>query len=143
MKPPQLLLALALLPLGGCALFGLTNKVEVEHVLVELESGVKIRDTFSGQGPPVELGQKVTLDYTGYLSDGSIFDSSISRGLPITLVVGEAPLAGWNGGILGMRAGGHRHVWIPPELAYGAEGIEGLIPPDESLVFEFELLEIH
>lgn len=142
MKALHLIPALALFASPGCALFGITNKVEVEHVLVELESGVRLRDTLPGEGPPVELGQEITLDYTGYLSDGSVFDSSVDRGLPVVFVLGEAPLAGWNDGILGMRAGGRRHVAIPAALAYGSEGVEGLIPPNEELVFEFELLEI-
>jgi FKBP-type peptidyl-prolyl cis-trans isomerase len=142
MNAKSLLLATALLPLGGCALFGITSKVDVQHELTVLESGVKYREILPGEGPPVELGQEVTVDYTGFLSDGSVFDSSIDRGFPIEFVLGEAPIAGWNEGILGMQAGGRRHVSIPPELAYGAAGVEGLIPPDEVLVFEFELLEI-
>lgn len=135
-----LMIATLCLPLSGCALFGFTTKVKVEHHLVILESGIEYIDNLPGQGPPVVEGQAVTIDYTGFLADGSVFDSSIERGVPIEFVLGKAPLAGWNEGIIGMAVGGRRHLSLPPELAYGEAGIEGLIPPNETLVFDIELL---
>ncbi len=143
MKPGPLLVLLFCLSLPGCALFGITTKVKVNHQLVTLESGVEYKEILLGEGPAVEIGQTITIDYVGYLSDGSIFDSSVQRGVPHELKLGEAPLAGWNEGILGMQAGGSRHVSLPPELAYGEMGIDGLIPPNETLVFEIALLQIH
>jgi len=142
MRPTLLLATLACLLLPSCALFGITSKVEVDHPLHVLESGVHYREIVMGQGPPLETGQAVTIDYTGYLADGSVFDSSLERGLTLDFVLGDAPLPGWNEALLGMRAGGRRHVSIPPELAYGEAGVEGLVPPNETLVFEIWLLEI-
>lgn len=134
--------ALLCLPLSGCALFGMTTKVKVEHQMVTLDNGVQFRDTLLGEGPAVEVGQAISIDYVGFLEDGSIFDSSRQRGVPIDFVLGEAPLAGWNDGILGMQAGGQRHISLPPELAYGEAGVEGLIPPNETLVFDISLISI-
>lgn len=142
MRLTQLLAAFALAPLSSCALFGITDKVDVDHPMQSLESGIQFREILMGQGPPVESGQAVTIDYVGFLADGSTFDSSIDRGVPMEFIMGNAPLTGWNHGILGMRAGGRRHLSLPPEFAYGEAGIEGLIPPNESLVFEIWLLEI-
>lgn len=143
MRLAPLLAGLALLASPGCALLGITEPVEVEHDLRVLESGIEIRDTLPGEGAPAEEGQEVVLDYSGFLSDGSQFDSSLDRGIPIRFVLGEAPLRGWDLALVGMRAGGRRHARIPPQFAYGEIGVEGLIPPNESLVFEFELHEIH
>ena len=142
MRILQPLALLALVPLSGCALFGITSKVKVDHPITVLENGVHYREIVPGQGPRVEVGQEVTIDYIGYLSDGTAFDSSYDRGVPIDFIVGEAPLPGWDVGILGMQAGGRRHVSIPPELAYGEAGIDGLIPPNETLVFEIYVVEI-
>jgi len=142
MKLASLFACLLALPLSGCALFGITEKVDVDHDLIQLESGVEIQTILPGQGEGAQLGDTLTLDYVGYLADGSVFDSSRDRGVPVTIVLGEAPLEGWNEGLVGMMVGGRRHLSIPPELAYGENGIEGLIPPNEALVFEIELLEL-
>jgi len=141
MNRHALLLALAL-PLSGCSLFGITEKVDVERTRVVLDSGVEYEVLLPGIGAAAEPGDRVLVDYVGYLSDGTSFDSSRERGVPVEVVVGEAPLGGWNGVLLGMRVGGVRRASLPPEEAYGAEGIEGLIPPGETVVFELELLEI-
>jgi len=143
MKPALFLVALAVAPLSSCSLLGWTTPVDVYHELVILENGVEYQEIIVGEGPGVELEQLVTVDYTGYLSDGNVFDSSIERGYPIEFVLGAAPLAGWNDGILGMQTGGRRHISLPPELAYGEAGVPGLVPADEPLVFEIELLQIH
>jgi len=143
MRVTPLIAGLALLTSPGCALFGITEPLEVEHGLQVLECGIEIRDTLLGEGAPAEEGQELVLDYSGFLSNGSQFDSSLDRGIPIRMVLGEAPLKGWDLALVGMRAGGLRYVRIPPELAYGEAGVEGMIPPNETLVFEFELHEIH
>jgi len=142
MKASLLLIALCCLPLSGCALFGHTTKVKVEHPLITLESGLQYQELMLGQGPPAERGQTVTVDYVGFLSDGTVFDSSRKRGVPMNFELGAAPLVGWNEGILGMQAGGERRLSLPPELAYGSAGVEGIIPPDETLVFDISLLKI-
>ncbi|MFT7485476.1 MAG: peptidylprolyl isomerase [Candidatus Paceibacteria bacterium] len=142
MKSSSFLPLLLCLALPGCALLGITTKVKVAHELVSLDNGAHYREVLVGEGPAVTTGQTITIDYVGFLADGSIFDSSIQRGVPIDLTLGMAPLAGWNTGILGMRVGGQRNLCLPPELAYGEAGIEGLIPPNETLVFEISLLSI-
>jgi FKBP-type peptidyl-prolyl cis-trans isomerase len=135
-----LLLVLVLTP--GCAFLGWTRKVEVIHPRVTTESGVEYEDIIVGEGPTAEVEQSLLLDYTGYLADGSLFDSSIDRGIPISITLGSAPLEGWNEGLLGMRAGGRRWMSLPAALAYGAEGVPGLIPENEPLVFEIALIAI-
>ncbi len=142
MKLASLAACLLALPLSGCALFGITEKVDIDHQLVLLESGVGVQMILPGQGEGAQPGDTLTIDYVGYLADGSTFDSSRDRGVPVTIVLGEAPIAGWNDGLVGMKVGGRRHLEIPSELAYGENGIEGLIPPNEPLVFEIELLEL-
>ncbi|MCL4146382.1 UNVERIFIED_CONTAM: hypothetical protein GTU68_011757 [Idotea baltica] len=129
------------MPLSSCVLYR-ADKVKVEHPLVDLESGVQIREILPGQGPEAQEGDEVTIDYTGFLSDGSQFDSSIDRGVPVAFMLGQAPLPGWDIGVMGMQAGGSRRVELPPDLAYGEQGVEGLIPPNETLVFEIQLLSI-
>ncbi|MFT7668573.1 MAG: FKBP-type peptidyl-prolyl cis-trans isomerase [Planctomycetota bacterium] len=141
MKTLQIISVLALVSLQSCSMFGNT-KVEVTHELTEFDSGIKIREIVAGDGLSASFGQHIVIDYIGYLSDGSTFDSSIDRGVPLDFTLGEAPLAGWNEGINGMQIGGQRHISIPSNLAYGEAGIEGLIPPSEPLVFEVWLLEI-
>lgn len=135
------LVLLLILPLGGCALFR-RPMVEVERPRVELEGGVEFEDVVVGVGRPAELSDEVTLDYSGWLEDGTPFDSSVQRGVPITFVLAEAPLAGWRDAIPGMRAGGKRRLLLPPGRAYGALGVPGLVPPDSALVFLIELWSI-
>lgn len=96
----------------------------------------------TGSGRAAQQGQLVTIDYVGWLDDGTLFDSTRERGQPAAFRLGEARIRGWNEGILGMRPSGLRRMSIPPELAYGSEGLPGLIPPDATLVFEVELLSI-
>ncbi len=141
MKAQLAFLSLLCMPLSSCVLYR-ADKVKVDHPLTTLEDGVQIREILQGRGPAAEDGDEVTIDYTGYLADGSMFDSSIKRGVPVQFMLGQAPLSGWNTGVLGMQAGGSRRVQLPPELAYGEQGVEGLIPPNETLVFEIELLKI-
>ena len=136
-------LALLLLtPLTGCSLFGITQKVDVDRTRVVLEGGAEYEVLLPGTGAAAGLGDRVLVDYDGFLSSGASFDSSRQRGIPLEVVVGEAPLLGWNDVLLGMRVGEQRRASLPPERAYGSEGVDGLIPPDETLVFELELLEI-
>lgn len=138
----SLLAVIGALLLSGCAVLGITTKVEVIHERVTLESGVEYEDIIVGEGRAAELGQTVVIDYVGHLASGAQFDSSIERGIPVTLVLGEAPLSGWNEAIPGMMAGGSRWMRLPAEQAYGSAGVPGLIPPDEPLVFEIDLIEI-
>lgn len=106
-------------------------------------SGLEIEDVQVGEGETAAAGQHVTVHYTGWLTDGRKFDSSKDRGDPFSFPLGgRRVIAGWDEGVAGMRVGGVRKLTIPPELGYGARGAGGVIPPNATLVFEVELLEI-
>jgi peptidylprolyl isomerase len=103
---------------------------------------VKIEDLVEGSGPEVKSGDTIVVHYTGTLEDGTQFDSSVG-GQPFTTQIGVGNvIAGWDQGLLGMKAGGKRRLTIPPALGYGARGAGGVIPPNATLIFEVELLEI-
>jgi len=108
----------------------------------DTESGFLVQDLVLGEGGEVVVGDILTVHYVGALSDGRIFDSSLSRGTPIQFVIGVGQvIAGWDRGVVGMRVGGIRRLVIPPSLAYGNQAV-GPIPANSTLVFEVELLEI-
>lgn len=105
---------------------------------------LKIEDTEVGEGPEAKDGDLVTVHYTGWLTDGTKFDSSVDSGQPFqfTLGAGEV-IEGWDQGVAGMKVGGKRKLTIPPALGYGAQGAGGVIPPNATLLFDVELLEIN
>ena len=104
---------------------------------------LQIEDVKKGTGAEAKAGDTVVVHYTGTLLDGTKFDSSLDRGQPFTFVLGNGDvIQGWDQGIVGMQAGGQRKLTIPPDLAYGERGAGGVIPPNASLVFVVELLEI-
>ena len=106
-------------------------------------SGLLIEEALIGEGNLAVAGKQVTVHYTGWLSDGSKFDSSKDRDEPFEFPLGERNvIAGWDEGVQGMRVGGVRKLTIPPHLGYGARGAGGVIPPNATLVFEVELLGI-
>jgi peptidylprolyl isomerase len=108
----------------------------------ETESGLKIYDLEEGTGDAVQQGQAVRVHYTGWLEDGTKFDSSYDRGEPFEVVVGIGQvIPGWDEGLTGMKEGGRRQLVIPPELAYGEQG-SGSIPPNATLIFDIELIGI-
>ena len=103
---------------------------------------LKIVDTAAGEGPAVKAGDKVRVHYTGKLTDGTVFDSSVPRSEPFEFTVGAGMvISGWDEGLLGMKKGGKRTLTIPPEMGYGEAGI-GPIPGNATLIFDVELLEI-
>ena len=105
------------------------------------DSGLRYYDLALGEGPELQVGQTALVDYTGWLEDGTMFDSSISRGQPIPVVLGQGGvIAGWEEGLLGMQVGGKRQLVIPPDLAYGDQGAGATIPPNAVLVFEIEVV---
>lgn len=106
-------------------------------------SGLIIEDLAQGEGDTAAAGQVVRVHYTGWLTDGRKFDSSVDRDEPFDFPLGRGHvIRGWDEGVAGMRVGGRRKLTIPPELGYGARGAGGVIPPNATLVFEVELLAI-
>lgn len=109
----------------------------------ETPSGLKYIIVTEGSGPAPQPGEVVSVHYTGSLDDGSVFDSSVERGEPFQFQVGVGDvIAGWDEGLLLMRVGGKAILIIPPDLGYGAGGYPPVIPPNVTLHFEVELLEI-
>ena len=107
------------------------------------ESGLQYYDIEEGDGPSPEAGDTVVVHYTDWLEDGTKFDSSLDRGEPFPFALGAGGvIPGWDEGVATMQVGGKRQLVIPPDLAYGEQGAGGVIPPDATLVFEVELLEI-
>lgn len=108
------------------------------------QEGLKVEALKEGQGEPAKAGDTVSVHYTGTLENGDKFDSSLDRGEPFAFTLGQNQvIAGWEKGILGMKAGEKRKLTISPELGYGEVGTPGgPIPPNATLIFEVELLEI-
>lgn len=111
---------------------------------VTTPSGLKYTDQTVGSGPEAKTGQTAVVHYTGWLTDGTKFDSSKDRGQPFSFPLGQGRvIKGWDEGVVGMKVGGKRELIIPPELGYGARGTPGgPIPPNAILKFEVELLDL-
>src|SRR5689334_946796 len=110
---------------------------------VTTASGLKYTDTKVGTGAEAKAGQNVSVHYTGWLTNGTKFDSSKDRGQPFNFPLGGGRvIKGWDEGVQGMKVGGVRKLTIPPNLGYGAQGAGGVIPPNATLVFEVELLDV-
>lgn len=102
-----------------------------------------IEDLSVGEGDEAVSGKRVTVHYTGWLTDGTKFDSSLDRNDPFDFPLGRGHvIRGWDEGVAGMKVGGKRKLTIPPEMGYGARGAGGVIPPNATLVFEVELLGV-
>lgn len=104
---------------------------------------LKIEDTHVGDGKTAEKGNVLNMHYTGKLEDGTVFDSSHNREQPLrfTLGVGQV-IKGWDEGVVGMKVGGKRTLTIPSHMAYGERGAGGVIPPNATLIFDIELVDI-
>ncbi|MBF2096834.1 MAG: FKBP-type peptidyl-prolyl cis-trans isomerase [Gloeomargaritaceae cyanobacterium C42_A2020_066] len=106
-------------------------------------SGLKYQDLKEGKGASPRQGQTAVVHYTGRLEDGTVFDSSKTRGRPFQFRIGVGQvIKGWDEGVATMRVGGERRLQIPPDLAYGKRGAGGVIPPNATLIFDVELLSI-
>ncbi|MDZ4835191.1 MAG: FKBP-type peptidyl-prolyl cis-trans isomerase [Candidatus Melainabacteria bacterium] len=122
---------------------GTTNQTEKKMSAVTTPTGLQYEELTVGNGASPQRGQKVTVHYTGWLTDGTKFDSSVDRGRPFDFVIGTGNvIKGWDEGVATMKIGGKRKLTIPAELGYGARGAGGLIPPGATLVFEVELLGV-
>lgn len=108
-----------------------------------LPTELTIQDSVVGTGAEAVPGTQVTVNYVGMLPDGTVFDASANHGQPFSFPLGAgAVIAGWDQGVAGMKVGGKRVLIIPPALAYGEAGAGGVIPPNATLIFEVELLEV-
>jgi peptidylprolyl isomerase len=110
---------------------------------VKTPSGLSYLDITPGTGTSPALGKQVKVHYTGWLENGTKFDSSLDRGQPFVFPIGAGQvIPGWDEGVMSMKVGGKRKLIIPPQLGYGANGAGGVIPPNATLIFEVELLDV-
>ncbi len=139
--------ACAVLALAIIAATPLGRSDAATNQVIEMPNGLKYTDTKTGDGAAAAAGNKVSVHYTGWLYNngvkGAKFDSSVDRGQPFQFTLGaHQVIAGWDGGVAGMKVGGKRTLIIPPELGYGARGAGGVIPPNATLMFDVELLGV-
>jgi peptidylprolyl isomerase len=118
-----------------------------ESKMIKTASGLQYEDTKVGTGAMPKAGQTCVMHYTGWLwengAKGKKFDSSLDRGTPFSFPIGQGRvIKGWDEGVATMKVGGKRTLLIPPDLGYGARGAGGVIPPNATLLFEVELLEV-
>jgi FKBP-type peptidyl-prolyl cis-trans isomerase len=117
--------------------------VQGEEILEGQVTELKIEDITVGTGAEAVAGKKAIVHYTGYLTNGTVFDSSVNRGQPFGFNLGAGEvIKGWDEGVTGMKVGGKRKLTIPPDMAYGEAGAGGVIPPNATLVFDVELVDV-
>jgi FKBP-type peptidyl-prolyl cis-trans isomerase len=111
--------------------------------VITTPSGLQYEDLNQGTGAAAKTGDSVEVHYTGWLGDGTKFDSSVDRGTPFAFKLGAGRvIKGWDEGVVGMKIGGKRKLIIPAALGYGSRGFPGAIPPNAELTFEVELIRI-
>lgn len=117
--------------------------VGLAALFLQTPGKLEIKDVVEGKGPAVQIGDILTVDYTGKLVDGKVFDSSVGKDKKFQFIVGAGQvIKGWDQGLLGMKAGGKRELTIPSSLAYGDNGAGETIPPKATLKFDVELIKI-
>ena len=115
---------------------------KVTGASVKTPSGLEYWDIKVGTGAVAQSGHHVKVHYTGWLTNGKKFDSSVGTGKPFEFMLGAGQvIKGWDEGVAGMKVGGKRQLRIPPGLAYGAAGYPGAIPPNATLIFDVQLVE--
>jgi FKBP-type peptidyl-prolyl cis-trans isomerase len=115
----------------------------IRTMMVTTASGLQYEDIVVGEGASPTAGKEVTVHYTGTLTDGTKFDSSVDRGKPFVFPIGMGRvIKGWDEGVMTMKIGGRRKLVIPADLGYGSRGAGGVIPPNATLVFDVELLGV-
>jgi len=136
-----------LLAVGGYSLFKsqTPSAPEISDAdLITTTSGLQYQDLEVGAGEEAKPGDQVSVHYTGWLEDGTKFDSSLDRNEPFQFQLGAGMvIKGWDEGVSDMKVGGKRKLVIPSNLGYGAAGAGGVIPPNATLIFEVELLAIN
>jgi FKBP-type peptidyl-prolyl cis-trans isomerase FkpA len=151
--PLALSTALAAALVAGCAAAPpAPDPLEIDYdpaLEIELDamerrgSGLLVRDVVEGAGTEARRGREVVIHYIGSFPDGTVFDSSLAHGETIRFRLGDDEvIRGWDEGIPGMRAGGRRMLIVPPRLGYGARGVPGLVPGNQVLVFEIQLVDV-
>jgi FKBP-type peptidyl-prolyl cis-trans isomerase len=120
-----------------------SSPTKVEGEAIKTASGLQYWEIKAGTGETAAKGQMVRVHYTGWLTDGKKFDSSVDRGEPFVFPLGAGRvIKGWDEGVAGMKIGGKRQLRIPPELGYGPRGAGGVVPPNATLIFDVELLGV-
>jgi FKBP-type peptidyl-prolyl cis-trans isomerase len=131
-----------LIALVGMFLLSVTSYA-AEEAMIKTSSGLQYADLVLGKGREAHAGEKATVHYTGTLVDGTKFDSSKDRNQPFSFKLGAGHvIKGWDEGVEGMKIGGTRKLVIPPQLGYGARGAGASIPPNATLIFIVELLDL-
>lgn len=152
MKTVIVMLALALLAVASLAIAQTapakksapaSGPTKVTGEPTKTASGLEYWDIKVGTGATAQTGQHVKVDYTGWLTNGKKFDSSVGTGKPFDFLLGAGQvIKGWDEGVVGMKVGGKRQLRIPPDLAYGAAGYPGAIPPNSTLIFDVQLVDV-
>ena len=126
-----------------CIILSFTMGESMDNKIITNDSGLKYKEIKIGEGTYPEKGDQVVVHYTGKLEDGTVFDSSVDRNVPFEFAIGQGRvIKGWDEGLATMKIGGKRTLIIPSELGYGKRGAGDRIPPNATLIFEVELLDI-
>jgi len=128
---------------ASCSKSDSSGPPEVSGTPQKSASGLQYWDVVTGTGQTAVPGKMVQVHYTGWLTDGKKFDSSVDHGKPFQFILGIGQvIRGWDEGVAGMKVGGKRRLRVPPELGYGARGAGSDIPPNATLIFDVELLHV-